>query len=298
MNSMLCIPRNLYKVVEELNLYPKVYYELPSNFDNLTFKERMKELCKRTSSLMEEKLPRHILGEYIQKLISDYKVAVYENNDENNNLLSLKLLFIYNYLNKKITKFTNLSFEDDENEYFDKLFCNLDEYTFTGMDLYSNNLNKNYNLIKQNYANYCIIKDYIDKYYTSLSDNNKMNFVNYSSLDYIHLVNFLKVLTPGITNYKLLVEDIIQNSFSNEVRMLYNDRYNKKNLQLNNLLIQLKEYNNNPHKYLSKYKKQQKRIEDKLINNLKDYDTSDSEVEKGNESESDNTDIDDNIELE
>lgn len=286
MSSILCIPSNLEKIRDILNLYPKKYYELSENFTELPLNERMKELCKRKDSYSEKILPNNYLGKYIDELLYKYKKAVHYQHKDYNKLLSLKIVFLYDYLNNKITKQQSLAYDLDINvnpDAYNDLYSNIPDDEFIDIDLEHTGLRKKYYILQENYANYCIIKEYIDKHY--LSDyKHGLNFVNYKDLDYFGMINFLRIVEYDLVDYKKFCENIINYCGNNEKKDLFMDSYDNRNKHLEHLLNELQSYNDNPYSYFNKYKKQQ---EEEMIIASQNRNDSDTESEPGEETDED-----------
>lgn len=234
MGSIICIPEQFDKLLNHFNVKPKQYYKLPDNFNNLSDDKKMEEICKRKDSYMEIKQDKHYLGEYIEELRSEYINVVKRKTTNESRLLSLKLLFIYNYF------INELDDKDYNNEYF------IDKYSIIE-DLEHTNLTGKYNNLNENYTNYCILKDYIDKYYGKCYNGDyylgHLNYKSYDKLDYSNLIIFIKNVEYGLMDYNKLVEIIINNCKSKKKKKLYRNDQNEINDYLKCLLADLEKYN-------------------------------------------------------
>jgi hypothetical protein len=297
MSSMLCIPSNLEKVRDILKLYPKKYYDLPQNFADLPLNERMKELCKRKDSYSEKILPNNYLGKYIDELLYKYKKAVHYQHKDYNKLLSLKIVFLYDYLNNKITKQQSIEYDLNCNinpDAYNVLNIDIPDDEFIDIDLENSGLRKKYYILQENYANYCIIKDYIDKYYLS-NTKNSLNFDNYKDLDYFGMINFLRIVEYDLVDYNKICENIINYCGNKKKKELFMDSYDIRNIQLEDLLGELQSYNDNPYSYFNKCKKQEEEMLMVLQNNYDNDTESEFDEETDNDDQVNNDNVDDLI---
>jgi hypothetical protein len=238
------IPSDFNSLVKSFGIIKYIPYELPDNFNKLSSKDKVIKLClyKDNQKILKNS-GNYLLGNYIEKLRNLNKSL--DETTKEAKLVSLKLLFIYEYFKSK-------NIDDDINDDFEiewnLINCGLREY---------------FEDLLQNYNNYCILKDYIDnKYYV---EDYKLNFVNYEELDYKNLTIFLSNIELGFMDYKKLLEIIINNC---EEEQKY-DEY-----ELNKVLYELKLYNIYPYPYYT-----EKNINDEDNSDIDEiiYSSSDSE---------------------
>jgi hypothetical protein len=204
-----------------------------SHNNNLYGLEKIANICKAKDYNLLNNTTEYKLTNYINYLLDKYN-SITNNITENDMLISLKLIFIYEY-------FSSISndeyFENTSTDYIE------DEILFT-------NLRYQYNNLYINYNNYCILRDYIYNYYGDDEllnrDKCKLNF-NSNWLDVDEFLYFIKKTSNELMDYNSIIELI--NNFNslnkiNKNNTIHNDK-------LNELLLELKLYNIDSYSYFN-----------------------------------------------
>lgn len=286
MSGLLTIPSNFDELLQRFGVRPYTVYTYPANFNELKPMQKMAEICRvKDSIFIINNNPEYILGNYIKELRELYNSG--DPYNDNDRLVSLKLLFIYKHLQSKTIQSNAIIDSDD-------IFADVvDNYTNDDfdIDLLYCELKNEYRDLLQNYHNYCILKDYIDKQFgnNESAKYDRLNFNSYSRLELDELVFFLKNIEMEMMDFREMFELILT------ISTLDKQKYYRSGAkyQLGNIFRYMELYNIHPHAvYYSREKKKQL---------LYEYYTDSSEEDEYNYLSSDNDslaqDCEDDFEL-
>jgi hypothetical protein len=257
MAGLLTIPDDFNVLLKKYGIKTYNNYKLPKNYNDLSPLEKNAENCKVNDSKLIITKKEYILGNYIKDLNDNI------NKDSNNNFISLKLLFIYNYLQNKSIN----DFEDDfiVNDIVDN---------YIEIDLLKCELKYYYKDLLQNYNSYCILKDYIDNRFGN-NDNvkyDKLDFINYNNLEFDELVFFLKNIKMELMDYREMFELIL--TISTTDKQKFYNLYSK--YELDDIFSNIELYNIYP--YEINNDKQEQIVNDNYTDDEYEYSSSEDEV--------------------